>query len=672
MTKSPYTFISDKIASAFEWVDFKETVEWCKDNIYLSSEASPYTGMMSFERTPWIEEILRDWDKKWIEEHDFMASTQVGKTTIEFCCIAKELDTDPTMMQLSIPNDKDVSDYIKKKVDPFLRGVKTLQEKLIERKDETSQRLKNATKEVAGGTLFITGNTPSARASNTIRCFFGDEVSLYESGDVSEFRERTKSFELIGRKIMLVSSRRFSEDEIELAYNAAYCKKELQIECKNCKEYFYPVGSEQFKFLTKKEYMANNNLLSMDNLTKYKKEARDTGGLFCKCGYKTTFRDIEDLIREKKVRLIIVDGEDLDIRHGYKLNALATGLTRYSTIVEELIDAGDNEDKLDRVYRGYFNELFERKDKKVESSDITLLGNSYEEWEIPEDTIGLYMGVDSQKNYYWVTILAIEYGLNSHLVWRGRVEDLKTVESLMDKQYFYKNGKRYNQGIRRAYHDWQGFRTLEKDIVTNSDTGEIAEELFLDMPQRVKEFGIDMAKKYGSDSQGVERYYLVAGKQTLTNGDMYRVVNTKVKAKTYKEERIIKTLQINTTETKSSFIASVMRNIAKQKANEGEEAYYETERLHYINKTEAEYLKNKETSRSIDYDRQITSETFENHMQPNGKRSKYKYWDGKSDNHFLDTNSYIQVSIQMDNLGSLQKPDPEQKNSIISSIKSIL
>ena len=218
MTNSPFTFISEKIVSAFEWEDFKKTVEWCKDNIYLSTDTSPYAGMMSFERTPWIEEILHDWDKPWIEEYDIMASTQVGKTTIEFCCITKELDTDPTMMQLSIPNDKDVPDYIKKKLDPFMRGVKSLQAKLIERKDEEKQRLKNATKEVAGGTLFVTGNTPSSRASNTIRCFFGDEVSLYDSGDVSEFRERTKSFELIGRKIMLVSSRRYNGDEIELAY----------------------------------------------------------------------------------------------------------------------------------------------------------------------------------------------------------------------------------------------------------------------------------------------------------------------------------------------------------------------------------------------------------------------------------------------------------------------
>ena len=339
MNNSPFTFISEKIINSIEWVDFKETVEWCQDNIYLSSEASPYTGMISFERTPWIEEILKDWDKKWIEEYDIMASTQVGKTTIEFCCIAKELDTDPTMMQLTIPIADGVSEYVTTKFEPFFKGIKSLQKKMLERKDEEKNRFKGSLKEVPGGKLFILGNTANNRRSKTVKNIFLDEVALFGKGHVAELRGRTKFFEKTGRKIFLVSSRKHKGDEMELAYDASYCKKELQILCKGCGEFFYP-ESKHFKYLTPKEYKEKNNIQKIENITEYKRVAKNTGNVVCECGHKTSSRDIEDLVREKNVKLVIVEGQDEDSRHGYKLNALATALTNYSTIVEELIDAG--------------------------------------------------------------------------------------------------------------------------------------------------------------------------------------------------------------------------------------------------------------------------------------------------------------------------------------------
>ena len=124
---------------------------------------------------------------------------------------------------------------------------------------------------------------------------------------------------------------------------------------------------------------------------------------------------------------------------------------------------------------------------------------------------------------------------------------------------------------------------------------------------------------------------------------------------------------------KSSFMSSLMRNIAKQKAeNDENKAFYYEERLHYISKTLANHLKAREKVRNTDYDRQVTSETFANHVNKNGKQSPFMFWAGERDNHYLDCNCYIQVAIIQDNLASLKKPDKKEDiQETLSTIRGI-
>ncbi len=661
---SAYTFDSDTIANAFTWKEELGTVEWCKENIYLAQDVTPYTGMISFEKTPWIEDILNDWDKPWIEEFNIMASTQVGKTTIEFCCIAKELDTDPCMMQLTVPTDDGVGDFVKTKFDPFFRGIKSLQKKINFRKDEEKTRLKGSLKEVPNGMLFILGNTEKNRRSKTVKNIFIDEAALFGKGHIKELIGRTKFFEKTGRKIFTVSSRKFPGDEIETQFVNSYCKKELQIECNGCKEYFYPT-SELFSYMSTKEYKEKYDLDKIENMNNYKREAKETAVVICSCGHKTNSRDIEDLIRLKKVKLVVVEGDESDTIHGYKLNALATGLTKYSTMAEGLIEAGDDEEVLITIHQDYFNETFTKKDKSVASSDVTLLANKYEEFVVPNDTVAMYLNIDTQKGYYWATILAFEYGMNSHLVWAGRVEDEHTIETLMDREFFYKDGSRYVQGIKRTGQDWQGYKEI-KDVI-NDETGEITRETVVDMPQRVKEFAYKMAEKYGADKDGIERFYATRGELFLHNDDMFRFTNSSVTVKNYKDVRKIKTLKLGTVALKSAFMSALMRNIAKQKALEGEEAYEYEGRLHYINKTLADKLKNRDSKGVFnqDYDRQVTAEVFTNPKDRKGKPKDYKSWVNiRNDNHYLDCNAIGYALATMDNIASLRKPAETNKKDM--------
>jgi len=656
MTNSAYTFTSDRIISSFKWNDFRPTARWCEENINISGEVSGRTGYMSFDKYPWSEEILNDWDRDNLEEYSMEASTQVAKTTIQFCCIVKPLVEDPCLMMFVMASDKMVSDFVSEKFDTFIDGIAVLKERISVKQSEDSLRLKNAVKIVPGGRISFVGNTPISRRGKTVKYIFMDEIALYKHSDIEEFKSRTKSFEGLGRKIFMVSSPMYMDDPIRTAYDNSYCKKELHIICKKCDNSFYP-EAKHFRYLTNKEY--KDEVGGDFTQLEYKRKAIKTARVECpNCQNKIFTKDIETYVREKRVKLVVVDGNaELDTKIGYKLNALATGLTSYEKMAEKLIEAENDEGKLAGIYREYFNEIYESKlTKDILSSDIALLKNDYEEFEIPDDTLGLYMGVDSQKGYFWVTIIAIEFGLNPHLVWCGRVEDEATIESFMDRQWYYQDGTRYYAGIRRAYHDWQGYKTPQKELVTNEDTGEVVENMILDMPQKVKEFAYRMAQKYSSDSEGRERYYAVRGEQFLTNDEVFKFANTSFTVKEYLEERKLKTLVINTTSTKTTFMNTVVRNIAKCKATVDDEAYYWEDRLHYINKTLANKLNNREKIVNKDYDRQITSQKYANHKNERGKPDKYRSWKGTADDHFLDCNSYIMISIQMDDLSSRPKP----------------
>jgi len=645
MSNSPYTFISDKIIDAFTWKEEQKTVQWCKDNIYLAQDVTPHTGMISFDKTPWIEEILNDWDKKWIEQFNIMASTQVGKTTIEFCCISKELDTDPCMMQLTIPTDDGVADFVKTKFDPFFRGIKSLQDKMNLFKSEEKTRFKGAMKEVANGMLFILGNTEKNRKSKTVKNMFIDEAQLFGKGHIKELIGRTKFHEKTGRKVFIVSSRSHKDDEIEIQYNNSYCKKELMIECPSCKVKFYP-KSEHFKYMKKQEYKSNHKLETIENQNDYKREAKETAHIVCDCEHKITSKDIEDLIRAKKIRLKIVAGDEYDTIYGYKLNALATGLTNYSTIAEALIEAGDDDTELQTIYRDYFNEIYEIEFDEIDESDILLIGSNLKEWEIPEDTYKIYMGVDTQKDHFWYEIKAFCYGSISYTLSWGRVETFAELEDIwIAGQYIEANNETYSiakMGIDRRGYNQEGVRRTDE----------------------VDDFVQYMVAKYKNGDEN--RIYATEGHAHLT-GDKATIITTKKDESDNRNKIDIKVIKLSNIWLKNKVNRAIERTISKVKAESEEDEGFDYEaHLFYIEQDAIEA--DMKGTISTSYTRQITAEVFDFERLKGGKLATIKTWINpkKKDNHILDTSVICYAFAEVDKISLQRKAD--EKVDIASAI----
>jgi phage terminase large subunit GpA-like protein len=624
------------------------TAQWGTENINLTKEASPsMPGPLRFDRTPWIEEILNDYDRSHVAEYNIMASTQVGKTTIIFCAMGKEMDTGEGQMQLTIPTEDGVTDYMSAKFDPFVvESIKSIKDKIILRKDEEKKRLKGAVKELPGVKAFILGNTAGNRRSKSVTRMFIDEAALFGSGHIDELIGRMKFSEtLCSTKAMIVSSRKHKGDEMEVQYDNSYCKKELQICCPHCNEYFYP-RSDQLVWMSQLDYKTSLGIEHISNDNDYKRVAAESARLQCDCGGRISVEEVQRLVVAKKVKLVIVEGSESDTSYGYKLNALASGLSKYSTIVEKLLKAGDDYLKLQTIYQDYFNEIYERRIDPVEANDLLLLGNGLDKWVVPEDTIRIYMGIDTQKDHFWWEFRAYCYGKESHTITQGRAETFDDLEKLWELgqnmvsihgEVLYVD----KLGIdRRGYNDEQVKRTEEVDTWVRKMT-----QLW----------------RRGDEN----RIYATEGEPKLT-GDKPYTIQTRKDDSDNRIKVDIKVMKLSNIYLKTSIRTAMANTVEMRKSEHPED--YEAMSKFFVNQTTIDA--DAKGTTSISYTRQISAEVYDHARDKNGKLAEEKSFINpkQADNHFFDTSSICEAFAQKDQVYMERKPDHSNLSEALKGI----
>ncbi len=654
----------------FKWVEDISTVQWSQENVHLNSDVSPITGYIDLSRTPHLIEILNDRDKHHVWFQSLLASTQVGKTMALFLAIFKELDTDPSMMQLTIPNDKGVADYITTKLDPMLKGVESLQIKIEEFKEDEKTRLKIARKQVGGGMLFILGNTASNRSSKTVKHMFIDEARLFGKGHITELIGRTKSFERFFRKIMVVSSLETADGEESNAYERCDCKKELSIFCPECEHGFYP-GSKEFKFLKKSTYLKNNNITEDDFKIKIYKELALKEVYVecpeCSCHISSTQKD--KLIANGGVKFAIVEGDEQKTSIGYKANALCTYITEYETIATEIIDADGDVVVLQRIWRDYFNEIYNHSTDSAEYQDIWLLDSGTPELQVPPDTNKLFMSVDVQKNRIYIVIIAFSYDHNMTVIFKEEVksfanQDWETAEHLFTSDYYDQEGNAY--GIYRLGVDFRGYN--QEDVLRIDEAKTFVKNMMIYLDEE----GIDQ------DQQKAMGIYGFDPKKSEAN--RYKpFITPKEKTKIDEEVHDIPVIGMNNRVIKMGLSwdsdngkGIIPRTIAKVRHEQGsyepkdedDDPSQYTKRLFYVNSSIIEHEKAvyaKQAKKSKNGVGSLPANEFSMHMTA----EKYdptedKYVAERKRNDYYDCTCMIDVMIRESGIESDQRPDPSE------------
>jgi len=369
---------------------------------------------------------------------------------------------------------------------------------------------------------------------------------------------------------------------------------------------------------------------------------------------------------------VVVEGEEPSTSYGFSMNSLGSYFVPFGQLIEQIIKADGNEIKLDKIYRGWFNEFYEsNQENKTTPSDILLLGNGLKEFSVPKDTIAVYAGVDVQSNHFWIKITAFTYNNVANVIYAGRVEEYKQLVDFMDRIYYREDGTVYRAGIRRMFIDVQGY--VKKETYFDDETNRMETETLIDKPLESREIIYEYTQTYGKSGE-YDRIIGTRGHQILANDEPYAWTTSQLTINNYKDVRQIKLMKMNTTALKINAMQRLHRTIEKEKANELDSAFDYTQRLEYINQDIIDRLKNAETLNMEAYSHQMTSEVY---GYPKDKRGNLKnvktFIQTKKHNHLTDCSAMIESGYLLDNLQTIKKPiHGGDKDKIFSVARSLV
>jgi phage terminase large subunit GpA-like protein len=618
--------------------------EWAGKNVIFTSEdVSPILGNFKIKYSPHYKKLFKITERNLTRKMFGKWASQSGKSLYEIIVAAHKLDQNPATVIYAQPIKEDVPKILTLKINPIFKSIPKLWKKFEDYSNQEKFRTKDAMKRVAGGAFVIAGSSVKERKQLTSPLVILDEIGEFEKGAVKEFSERTKAFSRFNPLVIGVSTIVDPEDEICSNYNTCEVKLEWRFICDNCEKDFYP-GAETLKIISKEKY--KKEISENYSYPEYVKYAVEKTHIECPCcGSKINESKRTKMILENKLDWFIIkeDGSStrLEIENlntetsfGFDMNSLGSYFATLDDIAKEYIEAIESENKndlLDKFYRGWLNKFYEPESVKTDVNDILLLSNNLPEFEVPQDTLRVYIGVDMQKDHFWYNIQAFTYGNISHSLSSGRLETWGDIEDLYVKCWDLKDsaGKPHivsKMGIDKRGYNQDGVRRTDEAI----------------------SFVEYMTNKYGSD-----KVYLIEGHPDIKSSPNGYVIKNVKDQSSNRTTVDIKMLKVSNLYFKNKMSEDIARSIENQKSEE--EIY--SQRLFYVNKDTIE--SDMEKTISTSYSKQMTSETFDYHInQKTKKRNPTQTWDmpKKTDNHIWDCTMICYVFAEVEKIALMEKP----------------
>lgn len=635
--------------------------EWAKRKIYFpSQDVSPILGAFQIKYSPQYVLLFELMDRPEVSDIYAKWASQSGKSLFEMICVGYKLDTEPANVLYMQPIKDDVPKILRLKVNPVLKCIKDLWQKFEDYKTTEAIRTKDAIKQLAGGSLVVSGSSVKERKSLTVPMLVGDEIAEFDSGAFKEASERTKAFSKFFPKRIGVSTIVHPKDEICVHFENCEAIIEWRYICPDCNESFYP-SRETFKFLAKEDYLKDNNISELDfDKIKYKKEALKDVYIECPCcKYKIDNRKKTELILQGGMEWHFVRGDLTATSYGADMNSLGSYFVVLEDLAEQLIDADEDAILLDTIYRGWFNAFYKSKTSEKSRSDLLSLGNNVKEWIIPKDTIphGIYLTIDTQKDHFWYTVYAFQYGSTPNLVSKGKIWSFDEIERLFEREYYDMDGNVHY--VSKLAIDYQGY--VKKEVIQDENGNDVVIE-DVDRMEEVKAWAVLYMKRVGHD-----RIFLTRGVDELTNQTEYSDFKLKVTDQTLNHTIEIKAWKMSNLRCSSILDQKIQKSIERRKSDNPEE--YEAS-LFFINQTDIDYLSDEEhRSVATDLDRQLRSEVLK---YKDSKAKKMTYCRISRENHLWDTSKMAIMLSVIDNLSAIPKPIPiEKKENITQMAKDI-
>jgi len=435
------------------WATPARTVpwQWAETNLDLSSRATPHPGRYSSEATPYVREPLESFQDPSVRTLTLCWSAQSGKTMTLLVALGYVIDEDPGPVLLVQSSLDAARSFSKNRLQPLIEDAPVLaRHKTRDRFDFASaeMRLDNCS-------IYLQGaGSPSQLASRPIRYLLADEVdkwpdqSALEADALSLAKERVKTYR--SHKVVLASTPTVDRGSIWQHYLMGD-RREYHVPCPVC-------GA---MFVLSWKLVKWNKTDTLEHIR--------AGNVWLECPH------CQAEIQEKHKATMVRSGSwtvtnpDAPADHrSYHLNELYSPWTRWGELVVKFRQAtaeakkGDT-GRLHNFVNSSLAEPWTEDQHRGESRPASLIlarRTDRPTAMVPDDTLGLICGADTQDNGFWLAVWSFDRDLTMSLVTEAFVPDLATLTArTIGSRFTDTQGRAY--GVNRIMIDAMGHRTAE-------------------------------------------------------------------------------------------------------------------------------------------------------------------------------------------------------------------
>lgn len=242
-----------------------DKLQWLKDHVYLDDTVSPPDpGPLNMSRTPWIEEMLRDYLDEHVEFMVLMMGSQTGKTLYILLCKCLQVHFAPAPALMVYPNTKLAERLVDRRLRPLIHCNPWLKEHVLPGKDSISKTCVRFDRM----TLYLVGAaSPTNISSDTIKYLDLDEIgkmkslSRDEKDVLGNAIVRTKLLAGRGRKINIASTPNTKGGVIDTRYDKCISKRTWELKDPKTGEWFAATFDRMvFRGETRADWIANARL----------------------------------------------------------------------------------------------------------------------------------------------------------------------------------------------------------------------------------------------------------------------------------------------------------------------------------------------------------------------------------------------------------------------------
>lgn len=428
--------------------------EWADRYRIMDSKTSAFPGRWRTDRTPYLREVMDQYNNPEVEDIVFCCASQVGKTETLLNIMGFIIDQDPNPALIVYPTLALAEFASENRLQPMIELAPSLKEKYDAR---ASDRLEL---QFTGMYLVLSGaNSAASLASRPVRYVLFDEVDKFqdnlgkEADPISLAKERTKTF--YNRKHFMASTPTIEYGPIWQELMSCDVVKQYYVPCPHCGHY---------------DTLKLKNIQWPNEINDEPQKVRDVALYICsECGGVIEDKHKAEMLRHGEWRSVKYTKEgtwepaeypENRIRKvGYHLNSIYSPWLTFGDVASQFLSSKDFPEKLRNFVNSWLGEPWRDKSSVLISDIVLEKQGEHERGQVPDFGLMLTAGVDIQLDHMWYEIRAWGERLTSGLVDYGVVETWDDLEKvLFARRYQNASGQEFMVSL--AGID-TGFRTDE-------------------------------------------------------------------------------------------------------------------------------------------------------------------------------------------------------------------